>query len=261
MKVKESSQVTHQAKGPAPRSLTSTLFYMLRKAVLFGQLEPGARMSAARLAQQYHVSLSAVREALARLAAEGLLEAEDHRGFRIARISKKELLDLTRARIDVECMALRRSIEFGDKAWEEKVKTTFGAMQNAHDKPLLPNELRSDLHAAFHLALLEACGSEWVYRICVMMFERAERYRQLATTYVKTRREVAGEHKRLFESVMKRDADKAVAILTSHIQETTKSLLDVEKDWPKSMLGPKQRKAGPARSSLARSAEKALRQD
>ena len=81
MKVKESSQATHQAEGPAPRSLTSTLFYMLRKAVLLGQLEPGARMSAARLSQQYHVSLSAVREALARLAAEGLLEAEDHRGF------------------------------------------------------------------------------------------------------------------------------------------------------------------------------------
>lgn len=261
MKVKESSQGTHQAKAPAPRSLTSTLFYMLRRSVLLGQLEPGARMSAGHLAEQYHVSLSAVREALARLAAEGLLEAEDHRGFRIARISKEELLDLTRARIDVECVALRRSIELGGKAWEEKVKTAFTAMQNAHNKPLLTNELGSELHATFHLTLLEACGSEWLLRVCVMMFERAERYRQLATAYVKTRREVAGEHKRLFEAVMKRDANKAVAILTRHIQETTKSLLVVEKEWPKSMLGTKRRKAVTTRSSLGRSTEKALLQD
>lgn len=212
-------------------------------------------MSAGRLAGQYHVGLSAVREALARLAAEGLLEAEDHRGFRIARISKEELLDLTHARIDIECVALRRSIKLGDKAWEEKVKAAFEAMQNAHNKPLLTNELRSELHAAFHLTLLEACGSKWLLRMCVMMFERAERYRQLAAAYAKARREVAGEHKRLFEAVKKRDANKAIVILTRHIQETTKSLLAVEKEWPKSMFGIWWRKVGTTPSSLERSSE------
>lgn len=257
MKVTESTQgAPRQAKGPAPRSLTSTLFYMLRRSILLGQLEPGARMSAGRLAEQYHVSLSAVREALARLAAEGLLEAEDHRGFRIARISKEELLDLTHARIDIECVAMRRSIELGDKAWEEKVKAAFETMHSARNKPLVTNDLRSELHATFHLTLLEACGSKWLLRMCGMMFERAERYRQLAAAYAKARREVAGEHKRLFDAVMRRDANKATAILTRHIQETTRTLLAVEKEWPKSMFGTGLRKVGKTRSGLERSSER-----
>lgn len=235
MKIIESSQQSQpQTDAAPPRSLTSTVFHLLRRSILFGQLEPGAKLKPGHLATQYRVSLSAIREALARLAAEGLLDSEDHRGFRVAKVSKEELLDLTQARIDLECTALRRSIELGDAAWEARVKAAYSALQGAEGKPLLMDQRRYDSHLDFHLALLEACGSDWLLRLRGILFERAERYRLLSATYPKSRREVALEHKRLLDAVLKRDPDKACTILARHTMETTKTLLAIEKDWPKS---------------------------
>lgn len=234
MKIIESNpQPQSPASASLPRSLTSTVFHLLRRSILFGQFAPGTKLSAGHLATQYKVSLSAVREALARLAAEGLVESQDHRGFRVMRVSREELLELTQARIDIECMALRRSIERGDKAWEARVTAAYEALQGTEGKPLLTDQRRYDRHLDFHLSLLEACGSEWLLRLRSILFERAERYRLLSATYPKSRREVALEHKRLYEAVLMRDADKAAALLAQHTMETTKTLLAIEKDWPR----------------------------
>lgn len=261
MKIIESSQQPQsQADATQPRSLTSTVFHLLRRSILFGQLEPGAKLKPGHLATQYQVSLSAIREALSRLAAEGLLDSEDHRGFRVAKVSKEELLDLTQARIDVECTALRRSIELGDEAWEARVKAAYEALQGAEGRPLLMDQRRYDSHLDFHLALLEACGSDWLLRLRGILFERAERYRLLSTTYPKSRREVALEHKRLLDAVLKRDADKACSILARHTMETTKTLLAIEKDWPKSATAARPLKAKKKRRTLELAADKAARE-
>lgn len=214
----------------AARSLTSTVFQLLRSSILYGQLEPGLKLSAARLAGQYRVSLSATREALSRLAAEGLLDSEDHRGFRVAKVSKEDLMDLTQTRCEIECIALRRSIENGDAAWEERVTNAFRALQAAEGKSLPLDQHRYEVHADFHQALLEACGSEWLLRLRGMLFERAERYRLLSVNYAKIRREVNTEHEQLYEAVLKRDAGKAAEILTRHTMETTEALLKIENE-------------------------------
>lgn len=215
-------------KSSAARSLTSTVFQLLRSSILYGQLEPGLKLSAARLATEYSVSLSAIREALSRLAAEGLLDAQDHRGFRVAKVSKADLMDLTQTRCEIECVALRRSIESGDAAWEARVTAAFRALQASEGKARPLDQRRYELHSDFHHALLEACGSEWLLRLRGMLFERAERYRLLSGNYPKVRREVHAEHEQLYEAVMKRDAATATAILTQHTMETTKALLQIE---------------------------------
>jgi len=237
MKVLDATTQPQQPILPTvAKSLTSTVFQLLRNAIIGGQLEPGAKLSAGHLANQYRISLSAIREALARLAAEGLLESEDHRGFRVARVSKEDLLDLTQTRIDIECMALRRSIERGGKEWEARLTTAFKALQSAEGKSRPIDQRRYELHSDFHLALVEACGSDWLLRLRRTLFERAERYRLLSVTYAKVRQEVNAEHKQLYDAVIKRNADKACAILTKHTLATTEALLKLEEGRPNSIF-------------------------
>jgi DNA-binding GntR family transcriptional regulator len=237
MKVIDQNLQPQQPTPPAAaKSLTSTVFLLLRNSIIHGQLEPGSKLSAGHLANQYRVSLSAIREALARLAAEGLLESEDHRGFRVARVSKEELLDLTQTRIDIECMALRRAIERGDKAWEARITAAFKALQAAEGKSRPLDQRRYELHSDFHYALVEACGSDWLLRLRSTLFERAERYRLLSVAYAKVRQEVRGEHKLLYDAVLKRDADKAAAVLSKHTMATTEALLKIEEGRPNSMF-------------------------
>src|SRR2546427_10363995 len=121
MRVRSSSRqglsigLTHD--GQPVRSLTSAVFAQLRAEILSCRLTPGEKFLIAGLARRFGVSLSAVREALSRLAAEDLVQAEDQRGFRVSPVSIGRLRDITKARIDIEAVVLRRAIELGDAGW------------------------------------------------------------------------------------------------------------------------------------------------
>ncbi|WP_461330679.1 GntR family transcriptional regulator [Bradyrhizobium liaoningense] len=70
--------------GDGPRSLTSALHERLRADILATRLLPGQKLHIAGLAKTFSVSLAAVREALSRLVADGLVQASDQRGFRVS---------------------------------------------------------------------------------------------------------------------------------------------------------------------------------
>src|SRR3569833_1439161 len=78
-----------------PRSLTSAVQERLRADILATRLLPGQEQHLAGLAKQFAVSLAAVREALSRLVADGLVQASDPRGFRVRPVSRADLADDT----------------------------------------------------------------------------------------------------------------------------------------------------------------------
>ena len=75
------------------RSLTSAerVVHALRELILAGELSPGARLGEVELADRLGVSRTPVREALSRLAAEGIVEIQPNRGARVATWTVAEL--------------------------------------------------------------------------------------------------------------------------------------------------------------------------
>jgi DNA-binding GntR family transcriptional regulator len=71
----------------------------------------------------------------------------------------------------------------------------------------------------FHRALVSASGSEWLTAFCDQLFEGIARYRQVSRIG-RTREDIDAEHKAITEAALRRDADQAVALLTSHIEMT-----------------------------------------
>jgi DNA-binding GntR family transcriptional regulator len=105
----------------AGQTLSEGVYQELRTDILACKLHPGAKLQINTLAEAREVSLSGVREALARLSAEGLVVSEPQRGYRVAPVSLEDLTDLTMTRIDVENLCLLRSIEQGGVDWETAV--------------------------------------------------------------------------------------------------------------------------------------------
>ncbi|WP_432189538.1 GntR family transcriptional regulator [Streptomyces sp. Tue6028] len=70
----------------------------LRDEVLAGRLQPGQAFTVKEIADQYGVSATPVREALVDLSAQGLLEADQHRGFRVQEYSADDYRDMIEAR-------------------------------------------------------------------------------------------------------------------------------------------------------------------
>lgn len=208
------------------RSLTTQAFEQLRADILSGALMPCGRLRIQGLSKRYQVGATAVREALSRLVADGLVDAEEQKGFCVAPISRQELLDLTRTRIQIEQLALRQSLEQGDIEWES---TLVGHYHHLAKAPLpLTESARgpwANLHRRFHEALLAGCGSAWLMRLCGLLYDKSERYRNLAEHYTSHKNRDVDEHSLLLEAALSRDADKACQLLATHFDRTTGIIL------------------------------------
>ncbi|NKC33407.1 GntR family transcriptional regulator [Falsiroseomonas selenitidurans] len=200
----------------ATPSLTAQVHRRLRDDLLRGVLAPGAKLKVQALAESYGAGASPVREALSSLAAEGLVERLDSRGFRAAPASVADFDELVRARCWLEEVVLRESLLAGDPAWEE-------ALVVAHWR--LKRLIRADpawegAHAAFHQALLAACPSPTLRGMAETLRERAERYRAVAKSVAYPGRDVAAEHAAIAEAALAREVPRAVALLQEHYRST-----------------------------------------
>ncbi|MCX4824692.1 GntR family transcriptional regulator [Streptomyces sp. NBC_01142] len=70
----------------------------LRDEVLAGRLKPGQEFTVKQIAEQYGVSATPVREALVDLSAQGLLDSDQHRGFKVHQFSLDDYRDMIEAR-------------------------------------------------------------------------------------------------------------------------------------------------------------------
>src|SRR5947199_10860020 len=103
------------------RTRTEQVHEALRSELLNGVLAPGQKLKMMDLAQRFGVSQSVIREALTRLAENGLITATPQLGFRVRELSVEDITALTETRVEVESFALRLAIERGDLAWEAGV--------------------------------------------------------------------------------------------------------------------------------------------
>ncbi len=221
--------VVRNGRGPEEPKTTqaSAALSLLRDDILQGRLLPGARLRFDDLRDQYQIGLSPLREALMRLSSEGLVILEDQRGFRVAPVSKPDLIDITRTRQQLECLALRASIARGDDEWEGNLLSTFHQLEKS------PRTTQDDganpgwesRHAAFHYALVSACDSRLLLQFRELLYDQSTRYRRLSQHYLDQPRDDVAEHRGLMEAALARDADTAALLITAHFQKTADIVL------------------------------------
>ena len=219
--------------APTSFSLTQDAYERLRADLIACRLRPGARLKTTELCKALSVSLSAVREALARLTSEGLVVTEPQRGFRVTSISARELCDLTAVRAQIEGLCLERAIAVGDVGWEAQLVAAFHRLSRTPERepedPDRMGEAWSAAHAAYHEALAAACDSPWLLRLRATLYAQSERYRRLSVPLAEVARDLNREHHALMEAALARDAERTRALMAQHIELTTRVLL--EQSW------------------------------
>src|SRR4030081_729648 len=106
-----------QAEVPETDTLSERAASLVERDIIAGHLAPGARLGIVDLVQRYEIGATPLREGLSRLVSRGLIVGIGQRGFRVAEVSRDDLLDITRMRTVVEIEALRLAISNGDDAW------------------------------------------------------------------------------------------------------------------------------------------------
>ncbi len=217
----------HLTPAGVNRTLTSDLFARLHTDILHCRLRPNSRLLFRDLRETYASGISPLREALMRLAADGLVVLEDHKGFRVAPVSPDELTDIANTRCELEGQALRLSIEKGDDAWEAHIVGRFHELskRSTYTPVGAVDAEWESRHDAFHRALYGACGLRWMMKFCELLAERAYRYRHLLLEHEDRARDLRSEHESIMRAVVDRRADEAVEMLQDHYRRTVNTLL------------------------------------
>lgn len=210
---------------------------LLRTQILGGQWEPGQRLKFPDLSQRCDASVGVVREALARLAAEGFVRTNAHHGYMVTPLSHADLAELTTARVEVESLVLRRSVHAGDMAWEGRIVAAHHVLERtplqAADSPNRVTDEWAEAHQAFHESLLEACDNKRLLAMAMSLREEAELYRRWSVALGdEPHRDIAGEHKAMLDAALSRDADLVAQLLRDHIAHTAQLLISCAEDEP-----------------------------
>ena len=211
------------------RTLAADVFSRLHADIVTCRLKPGEPLRFEPLKEAYSASFTTLREALTALAAEGLVVSQERRGFRVAPVSRTDLIDLTEARVLIERQLIRLAIEKGGDDWEVAASTALHRMTLAEQRIGPKYALTSEwklVHRQFHEALVSARGSPILLGVRANLFARAQRYRSLSSMYRRTKRDKTGEHNAILDACLSRKGEKAQILVDRHIRSTTQNVLD-----------------------------------
>lgn len=212
-------------RGGKP-TLSERLARELRAQILSGALEPGQRLNLDRMRESRSVSVSSLREAVTRLVADGLIDAEEHRGYRVAPVSLANLAEVTALRMAIEPMALEAAIENGGLDWETGVMAALYRVNRIRRDPGDPATLDvwEAAHRGFHLALIERCDMPLMLRFARVLYDLNDRYRRIVIGTWPNARNVTDEHTAIAEAAVARRGDEAAALLRAHLERTAAAL-------------------------------------
>ncbi len=212
-----------------PRTHADDALIRLRQDIITGEFAPGVRLRPDQLEERYGIGRNPVREALSRLAVEGLVRGEGQRGFQVAPITRAELLDVADLRQRFSTLALARSIANGDEHWEAGIVAAYHRMSRMEASlvgdPASYADEWEKRNSAFHTALEAACGSPWLLHFCALLYEQSERYRRAVVRYPKLRPSIHTEHKAILDACLARDEAEACRLLADHIARGAKATL------------------------------------
>jgi DNA-binding GntR family transcriptional regulator len=209
-------------------SLSERAYRVLHERIVRLELLPDTKLKIANLQERHQFSSSPLREALNRLVQEGLVRADDRRGFFVAEISIPDLQEIARLRTMLDSEALAESMRRGSDDWEARIVSAFHRLQLLEERfgtgAVRLDDIWTRRHKEFHAALLSGCDSPKLLGLSSSLFDQAERYRRISAQYRSEPRNKSASHRRLMDAVLARDSGPALALLRDHIEFTVRNV-------------------------------------
>ena len=207
-----------EEKQNSQQSSTQRVYQEIRSDILTIRRVPGERLKIDSIKEELGTGASPIREALSLLTSDQLVDRLDQRGFRVAKTSRSQFLEILELRCNLETLALRRCLATQCKDWENELVLAHHHMNRSN----IRNDGQFEFnHKKFHMALLSACQSPILIRFCDQLYDLNIRYRHLARqTKEYSQRDIDAEHLAIFNAAIRHDADTACARLTEHYQKT-----------------------------------------
>jgi DNA-binding GntR family transcriptional regulator len=219
------------AMQPAPvenLTLSQRVYDHLRGEIFEGRLEPGAELAEVALAEQLGVSRGPIREAIGRLAAEGLVIARPRRGTVVRSLSAEEFLELYEVREALERMAVQLAVPQLTADQHEELAALNERMQEAAARDDVGAFF--DANLAFHAYLIEASHNATLLQVYRQLLGSLGRYRLRSVTLRGNLNRSVAEHAAILRAAKRGDADRAAQLMAEHIRVPQRRLKTLEEE-------------------------------
>lgn len=199
---------------------SDTIAASLRGLISSGALPDGARLVERDLAERFAVSRIPLREAIQRLAAEGLVEQYKNRGAVVRTLSAADVEEIYSLRMLLEGDAIHTAVLRMDDetlARAELVHRLLGEAVNAGKQ--------GELNREFHALLYAPCGNQRQLKAIRELRGQVERYERLQSTLLADTPAFQHEHDTILQACRQRDADRARADTIAHLASARRIVL------------------------------------
>lgn len=202
----------------------SVVDYM-RGLILSGRLKPGQRLVQNEIAEELGVSRTPIREALHKLAAEGLVTLSSYKGAAVAEFSTSELEEIYAVRCALESHAAYLAAERITDAGLANLEALLSGMARTFQDGDMAQLL--DLHHQFHVAICAASGQERLHKQAVQHLGLTNVYQRLALSLGRGALDPVIEHQGILNALRLRDSEAAANLVRAHLEATVAELLDL----------------------------------
>ena len=208
-------------------TLSDQIYDYLRGEILTGRFAPGERLDLGEMVERLKVSKMPVKEAIGRLAAEGLLEVQAQRGTFISRVEPRELAETFEVRRALEMLAGELACAHVKKTDIERLRKLIAEMEQSSE---VAHHL--ELNFQFHSLIVELSGNrklvETYHRLRVPIQVAGIHYR--SENWTARIAQEQKEHRAIVRALEQKDAAATAQAVREHIKRGGASLLaDVER--------------------------------
>jgi DNA-binding GntR family transcriptional regulator len=196
----------------APRALYEEVAELLRQRIFKRELEPGSWIDEVKLAQEYGISRTPLREALKVLAAEGLVTMKVRRGAYVTEVSDRDLAEVYHLLALLESDAAGVVAQKATDAELRELQTLHKELESAvknRDRFFAVNE-------RFHMRLLDIAGNRWRNQMVADLRKVMKLNRHNSLLKSGRIQESLAEHAQVMEALLRRDAKAAAARMQLH---------------------------------------------
>jgi DNA-binding GntR family transcriptional regulator len=201
---------------PAPKNLSDQAVEALRHDILTCRLMPGAAISESLVTERLSFGRAPVRAALARLAEEGLVQAQPRRGWVVSMVTIRDIHEVFDLRLLLEPEGARRAAgRVGDATTLRRLDGVCGRGYRAgdHDSALAFLAANRD----FHVAVAALSGNQRLERQIARLLDEATRMLVLGLARRDRSGEMAHEHRALISALAAGDAAEAAEQMRAQV--------------------------------------------
>jgi DNA-binding GntR family transcriptional regulator len=206
-----------------PEPLYQQAYRELKKLIITGKLQPGEKVIMSKLADQYEISRTPLREALRQLQSEGLI-IQEHSTMRIVEINKEDFLHLYQTRIVLEKEVIKSIVTLIPEEDFPKIEAVLfesgRAVQEGDPFRIL------ELNTQFHELLMNYCPNPRMIQLLNYVRSLLLIYRANINKKAKNNMEIFEEHREIFEALKKRDIEKSIQMVETHMLNDQKRGLE-----------------------------------